>query len=96
MKEMLKTKTAFVWLVAGTCLLLLIPFFAMQFSREVYWTIFDFMAMGALLLLVGCLLIFLARKFSSKKFLFLAIVVLLVFLYVWAELAVGIFFSFGS
>ena len=96
MRIMLQRNTAFVWLLAGTCVLLLVPFFAMQFTSEVHWTTFDFLVMGALLLFVGSLLIFLARKVAARHFPVLAIVVLLVFFYVWAELAVGIFFSYGS
>jgi len=52
--------------------------------------------MGALLLVVGSSLILLARKLSKKQFQLAAIVVLLSFIYVWAELAVGVFFSLGS
>lgn len=96
MRTMLQRNTAFVWMLAGTCALLLVPFFAMQFSSEVHWTSFDFLMMGTLLLLVGSLLIFLARKVAVRHFPVLAIAALLVFFYVWAELAVGIFFSFGS
>ena len=96
MKEMLRRKTAWIWLVTGTCLLLLVPFTAMQFTSEVHWTSFDFVVMGTLLLLVGCLLIFLARKLSSRQFQISAIAVLLVFLYVWVELAVGVLSAFGS
>jgi hypothetical protein len=93
---MLQRNIAFVWLVAGTSLLLLVPFIAMQFSGEVHWTGLDFLVMGTLLLSVGCLLIFLARKVPSKHFPVLAIAVLLGFFYVCAELAAGIFLSFGS
>lgn len=96
MRLMLQRSTAFVWLLAGTCFLLLFPFLAMQFTREVHWTSFDFLVMGTLLISVGSLLIVLARKVSARHFAVLTIVVLLVFFYVWAELAVGIFFSFGS
>lgn len=96
MKEILQRKSAFDWLIAGTCLFLFIPFAVMQFSSEVYWTSFDFMIMGALLLLVGFLLISLARKLPTRQFCISAIAVFLVFFYVWAELAIGIFFSFGS
>ena len=51
---------------------------------------------GLLFIVVGSSLILLARKLSKKQFQFAAIVVLLGFIYVWAELAVGVFFSFGS
>ena len=95
-KEILQRKTAFVWLIVGTCLFLLIPFFATMVSDEVLWTRFDFLVMGALLLIIGSLLIVLARKLPPRKFYASAIVVVLGFLFIWAELSVGIFFSLGS
>ena len=96
MREILQQKTAFAWVLVITCGLLFIPLVAMQFSNEVHWALSDFVIMGALLLVVGSSLIFLARKLSKKQFQLAAIVVLMSFIYVWAELAVGVFFSFGS
>ncbi len=96
MREILQQKTAFAWVLLITCGLLFIPLVAMQFSNEVHWALSDFVIMGALLLVVGSSLILLARKLSKKQFQLAAIVVLLGFIYVWAELAVGVFFSFGS
>lgn len=96
MKEILQHRYAFRWLVAATGMLLLIPFTAMQFTNEVAWTSLDFLVMGALLLSLGLSSIYLARKQHKSKFYLTATIALVVFLYVWAELAVGIFFSFGS
>lgn len=96
MREILQQKTAFAWVLLITCCLLFIPLVVMQFSNEVHWAFSDFVIMGALLLVVGSSLILLARKLSKKQFQLAAIVVLLGFIYVWAELAVGVFFSLGS
>lgn len=96
MRETLQQKTAFAWVLLITCCLLFIPLVAMQFSNEVRWALADFVIMGALLLVVGSSLILLARKLSKKQFQLAAIVVLLGFIYVWVELAVGVFFSLGS
>lgn len=73
-------------------LLLLIPFIAMQFTTQVDWKLNDFIVMGSLLFGVGLLCELVLRKVKSnvKRAISLA-VVLLVFLLVWAELAVGIF-----
>lgn len=72
--------------------LLLIPLVAMQFSAEVNWDIFDFFVMGVLLLSVGLLIELVLRKVkTTKNRIILCGVVGLVFLLVWAELAVGIF-----
>nr|WP_288932123.1 hypothetical protein [uncultured Allomuricauda sp.] len=72
--------------------LLSIPFTAMQFSSEVNWSLFDFLVAGGLLLALGFTIDFVARKaksFNNKIIAIIAIVIL--FLLVWAELAVGVF-----
>jgi len=74
--------------------LLLLPLLAMQFSDEVNWTVFDFMAMALLLSLVAILIeITLRLKIirNYKIILFLSIVAF--FFLLWAELAVGLFDS---
>jgi hypothetical protein len=71
--------------------LLLIPLIAMQFTREVQWDGTDFAVMGALLLIAAFAFEFAARiKNSSRKLVIFGIIAFL-FVYVWAELAVGIF-----
>ncbi|WP_437396951.1 hypothetical protein [Flagellimonas lutimaris] len=72
--------------------LLLIPFTAMQFSSEVNWSLLDFLVAGGLLLALGFSIDFVARKAKSfnKKIIAIAAIVIL-FLLVWIELAVGIF-----
>lgn len=72
--------------------LLLAPLIAMQFSTGVDWKISDFAIMGFLLLGTGLLCELVLRKVKSTKgrIIFCGIV-LLVFLFFWAELAVGIF-----
>ena len=76
----------------GILVILAIPFVAMQFSEEVNWSAFDFGVAALLLLLLGTG-IELVFRFTQKlgtRFLLLAAVVVL-FLLVWAELAVGVF-----
>jgi hypothetical protein len=76
-------------IIAG---LLLIPFIAMQLSDEVQWGIFDFMVMGFLLLSVGLFCEFVLRKVKTiQTRIIICGAVLLAFLLVWAELAVGVF-----
>lgn len=73
-------------------ILLLIPFLAMQFTEEVNWTISDFIVAGILLLGTGLICEFTLRKIKETKYRILAcIIVILLFLIVWIELAVGIF-----
>jgi hypothetical protein len=73
-------------------LLLLIPLIAMQFTQEVNWSLADFLVMGAILLSTVLIIELVLAKIKSKQHrIILCIVVLLTFLLVWAELAVGIF-----
>ena len=74
--------------------ILSIPLMAMQFTKEVNWTISDFLVMGILLFTTVFTIDFVLKKFKTLKsrlILIVGIVVLLAL--VWAELAVGIFGS---
>lgn len=72
--------------------LLLIPLIAMQFTSEVAWSVFDFIVMGILLVAVGSMLeIILRRVKGTNNRIAFIVILLLVFLLVWAELAVGVF-----
>jgi len=75
-----------------TGLLLLIPLVAMQFTDEVNWDVFDFVVMSLLLFSAGLLIDFTVRRFTRRVFRIIAIIVIvIVFLLIWAELGVGIF-----
>ncbi|MBE8714972.1 hypothetical protein [Sphingobacterium hungaricum] len=88
---MITQKNRFSYMVLGIACLLLIPFAAMQFSTEVNWSLFDFMVMGALLFGTVLLIELVLRTVKTKKNrIALCIVLLLAFLFIWAELAVGI------
>lgn len=74
--------------------ILSIPLMAMQFTKEVNWTISDFLVMGILLFTTVFTIDFVLKKLKTLKsrlILIVGIVVLLAL--VWAELAVGIFGS---
>ncbi len=73
-------------------ILLSIPLIAMQFTDEVSWTILDFVVIGILLLSIGFICELTIRKVSKIKHrIAICITILVVFLLIWAELAVGIF-----
>jgi predicted PurR-regulated permease PerM len=75
-------------------LLLLIPLIAMQFRDDVNWTLFDFVIAGVLLIGTSYLCEFVLRKVTSAKYrVALIVLLLLILLLIWAELAVGIFGS---
>jgi hypothetical protein len=82
------------YLFAGIGLLLLIPLLAMLFTTAVNWSASDFVIMGGLLLATGLLLRVANGLQSSKTFkkVIMATVILL-FLLIWGELAVGLFGS---
>lgn len=72
--------------------LLFLPLIGMQVSDEVNWSTFDFMVGGALLLGIGSLVAFITTTVKKTKVRWIMIAVaLLMFLLVWADLAVGVF-----
>ncbi len=81
-------------LLAVTAFFLLVPMIAMQFTEEVNWTLADFLVAGGLLFGTGIAIEFTLRKLKkdTSRVMVLA-AVLIVFLLVWAEMAVGVFGS---
>ena len=88
--------SAFAWIALATCLVVLIPAVAMQFTTEVNWDSTDFVVMGALLFGTGSLFVLVARRVPRKYWLASGVVLAVGFLYIWAELAVGVFTDWGS
>ena len=75
-----------------TITLLLIPFIAMQSTKQVDWQAFDFLIFGALIALAGLAIMYIARKISRasiRNAIIFAIVI--TFVLTWGELGVGIF-----
>jgi hypothetical protein len=90
MEKTVKTRVTIIFGIVG--LILLIPLIAMQFTKEVKWDIFDFVVMGTLLLITGLAIELVTRKLKSTYIkIGLALIILIMFLLIWAELAVGIF-----
>lgn len=84
-----------VW--GGAVALWLLPWVAMRFDTGVDWSVGDFVIFG-LLLIATCIGLELAVGMSrSRRTRMLAsILVVLGFLWLWAELAVGLFTDWGS
>jgi len=61
------------------------------------WSILDFLIMGVMVF-GGTLIIdiFIKRIKENKYRLIFSLLILLLFIYIWAELAVGLFFNLGS
>jgi hypothetical protein len=72
-------------------LILLVPLIAMQFTKEVDWDLGDFVVMGALLFITGMGIEFSLKKLANPAHkVVVSLVIVLGFLLIWAELAVGI------
>ncbi|MCP4144438.1 MAG: hypothetical protein GY752_04045 [bacterium] len=90
------SKSAFFWVAIVTGVILLIPLVAMQFTDEVNWDIADFIVMSFLLFSMGSLFVLVSRRVHRKHRVVIGIILAIVLLYIWAELAVGIFTGLGS
>ncbi len=96
-------RVGIIALITGA--LLLVPFFFMQFGIQLYdpgsgyetlqWSAFDFIAMGIMLFSTGILLDWVWRTAGTYRFIAAAFVFLL-FVWLWVELAVGLFTNWGS
>ena len=81
-----------IGIVSTVALLLLIPLVAMQFTSEVAWTLSDFVAAGVLLLSTGLTCELIMRKVNKIEYrIVLCGAILVAFVLIWLELAVGIF-----
>lgn len=75
-----------------TILILLVPLVAMQLTDEVKWSPFDFIVMGVLLFAAGAGIELALKKLVNPVYRLVACAAIaIVFLAVWAELAVGVF-----
>ncbi len=81
-----------IGIVLTVAFLLFIPLIAMQFTDEVNWTLSDFVVAGVLLLGTGLICELIMRKVNKTNHrIILCAVILVAFLLIWIELAVGIF-----
>ena len=81
----------FLRVLLGTAAMLMVPLVAMQFTREVNWTVSDFVVAAVLLGSTGMLFEVATSMLRTRKSRLIAVALIgLVFLFVWAELAVGI------
>lgn len=78
-----------------TAAILAVPLVAMQFDNGVNWTGSDFLTAGVVLFVTGCLLDLAWRKGGKYRIPGILIIGFL-FLWLWAELAVGVFTNWGS
>ena len=72
--------------------LLLIPLIGMTITDEINWSPFDFFTMGSLLILLGFGINLVISRVKNLKYRALYIgILVIIFMLIWAELAVGLF-----
>ncbi len=76
-----------------TLILLTIPFLSNIYINDFNWSMVDFIIMGVLIFSCISFISFIRKKFSGIKETLALIIVVIVFVLLWAELAVGIFGS---
>ena len=84
-----------VWVALATGFVLLVPWLAMRFTDEVAWTLLDFVAAGTLVFGAGLVFVLAARTMPKYRAI-TGIALAVALIYVWVELAVGIFTTWGS
>ena len=85
--------SVFWWPMWITVAVLLVVFLASLLSDQVTWSIYDFLIGGGLIFVFATIEVILWNKLKSQHRLFVVLFVLLVFLILWAEMAVGLFGS---
>ena len=94
--DVMMRNSVFIWIALGAGLILLIPLIAMQFTNEVKWDANDFLVMGLLILGTGSLFVLVSRRVPRRRRVVIGSIFAAAFVYIWAELAVGIFTNLGS
>jgi hypothetical protein len=73
-------------------LLLIIPLIGMNFTNDIDWDLSDFIVAGLILLVFSLTANFIVLGISNRnRRVFFITILLILFILVWAELAVGIF-----
>ncbi len=102
----IKQNRVFLWIASGTMILLIIPLALMVFkipmssygsgNDVLNWDFTDFMLMGLLIFGISSIFVLIARRINTKYLFTVGIILFLLFLWIWAELAVGIFTNWGN
>ncbi len=91
---MMTTNQRSILLYSLPFVILSIPFIAMQFTKEVNWTLSDFVIICGMLFATVFAIDLVLKKFKTlKSRLVIVSVIVLLLMIVWAEMAVGIFGS---
>lgn len=92
----LSPNRVFLRIALATALILLVPLIAMRFTDDVNWGAGDFIAMGLLLFGTGSAFVLVARRAPRRHQAVIGAMFAAGLLWIWAELAVGVFTNWGS
>jgi len=91
---MIKSNKRLLIMLVTAILFLTIPLVAMQWTDEVQWDIYDFIVAGIGLFILAVIVELTLRIIKKKSYrLIILAFIILGFLMLWAEMAVGIFGS---
>jgi hypothetical protein len=94
--ELIFQNRIFFWIALTAAGLLLVPLVAMRLTAEVNWDVRDFVVMGFLLFAAGGSWVLTARRAPRRHRVFIGGMFIAALLYIWAELAVGVFANLGT
>jgi hypothetical protein len=81
-----------IFILLAVVFILSIPLIAMQITKEVNWSLSDFVIMGIILITTGLLFELVLRKVTRLQYRLVICGILIFALFmIWAELAVGVF-----
>ena len=81
-----------IYILLAVVFILSIPLIAMQITKEVNWSLSDFVIMGIILITTGLLFELVLRKVTRLQYRLVICGILIFALFmIWAELAVGVF-----
>lgn len=88
--DIIMQNKVFLWIALATSVILSIPLLT-----NAPWTMSDFVIAGIVLFVFGSIFVLAARKFRKHR-LIVGLIVAFLFLWLWVELAVGLFTNWGS
>ena len=85
-------KKSLQYIILADVAILLVIASVMLFTEAVQWNIYDFLAMAVLIFIAGTAINFIWSKVQAIKYkVLLCVGVCIIFILIWAEMAVGIF-----
>jgi len=93
---MITAKHIYVKIFAGCCAILTLPLIATLTVSDFNWQLADFVIMGGMLFFITSALVFVLRRTDKRYESWFVAAAILLFIWLWAELGVGVFTNWGS